>query len=167
MFKSNKKILIGLLACSVFAFSSCEMLEMLNNGSGNNPTVSDNANAETEAAESTPDETEAAESVSDESSEETTTAEPTDEAGGNPEDGNTFSLEITVSENTYIYDNHEISYDEVIELFDTLTENDIVKLSDDNASLDAYSKLTSALEERGLLYINGEGELSGGTEAEE
>lgn len=171
MLKLNKKILIGLLAISVVTFSSCEMLEMLNNGSST-PTVSNSADNDTsnEETNNNPDETEeSAEIVSDESPEEIqeTTAEPTDEAGGNPEDGNNFSLEVTVSENTYIYDNHEISYDELMEIFDTLTENDIVKLSDDNASLDAYSKLASALEERGLLYINDDGELSGGTETEE
>lgn len=166
MLKLNKKILISLLACSVVTFSSCEMLEMLGSGSNDIPTVSDPVDVDA-SNEETVNDTEA-ESVSAEVPEEAseTTAEPTDEAGGNPEDGSTFSLEVTVSENTYLYDNHEISYDELMELFDTLTENDIVKLSDDNASLDAYSKLTSALEERGILYMGDDGELSGGTENE-
>ena len=154
--KLNKKILISLLACSVVTFSSCEILDRLS-GSSDTQTVSDPAdtsNEETEEAEST-----SAESPEEETQE--TTAEPTDEAGGNPEDGNSFSLEITVSENTYIYDNHEISYEELLEIFDTLNENDIVKLSDDNASLDAYSKLTSAILERGLSYMGDDGELVG------
>ena len=166
MITLRKKILISLLACSVVTFSSCEMLEMLGSGSSSTPTVSDPVDVSTASEEAVTESSEAAESVSDEVPEETTTAEPTDEAGGNPEDGSTFALEVTVSENTYLYDNHEISYDELMELFDTLTENDVVKLSDDNASLDAYSKLTSALEERGILYMNDEGELSGGTEDE-
>ena len=162
MLKSHKKILIGLLACSVVTFSSCEILDRLSGGGSDTQTVSDPAvantsNEETEAAE-------AAESTSAEPTEEETqetTAEPTDEAGGNPEDGNSFALEVTVSENTYLYDNHEISYEELIEIFDSLNKEDVVKLSDDNASLDAYSKLTAALEERGISYLDDDGELHG------
>ena len=159
--RSNKKILISLLICSAVTFSSCEILDRLSDGSSNTQTqavsdpAADTSNEETEAAEST-----SAELPEEETQE--TTAEPTDEAGGNPEDGNSFSIEVTVSENTYIYDNHEISFDELMEILDTLTEGDVVKISDDNASLDAYSKLTSAILERGLSYIDDDGELFSG-----
>lgn len=61
-------------------------------------------------------------------------------------------IEITVSESTYFYDNHEISYDELIELLDGLDENTAVKISDENAALKAYENLTKALEEREILY---------------
>lgn len=156
-----KKLIICSLACSVVTFSSCEMLEMLGGGSSNTPTVSDGTESSTDA------ETESTSAGSPEETAETT-AEPTDEAGGNPEDGVSIAVyEITVSENTYIYENHEISYDELIEIFDTLNENDVVTLFDDNASLDAYSKLTSALEERSIAYIDDNPDASGGEETEE
>lgn len=158
--KLNKKILISLLAFSVVAFSSCEILDRLSSGSSDTQTVSDSADADASNEETEAEESTSAESAEEETQE--TTAEPTDEAGGNPGDGNSFSIEVTVSENTYIYDNHEISYEELLEILDTLNENDVVKISDDNASLDAYSKLTAALEERGISYLDDDGELHGG-----
>ena len=80
------------------------------------------------------------------------TAEPTDEAGGNPVNGST--VEITVLEDKYIYDSREISYEELLKIFDTLTENDVVQFRDENAALDTYRQAASALDERGIPYTN-------------
>ena len=82
----------------------------------------------------------------------TTTAEPTDEAGGNP--GVSSTVEITVLEDKYIYDNKEISYDKLLEIFDALTEADVVRFRDENAALDTYRQAASALDDRGISYIN-------------
>ena len=70
--------------------------------------------------------------------------------GGNPEIAD--YIEVTVSEDKYFYQNHEISYDDLIRVFDGLDGNTAVRISDENATLKAYESLTKALEEREILY---------------
>lgn len=70
--------------------------------------------------------------------------------GGNPDTAK--YIEVTVSEDKYFYENHEISYDDLVKVFDELDENTSVKISDENATLKAYESLTKALEEREILY---------------
>ena len=70
--------------------------------------------------------------------------------GGNPDTAK--YIEVTVSEDKYFYENHEISYDDLIKVFDELDENTAVKISDENATLKAYESLTKALEEREILF---------------
>ena len=143
----HKKNIIRLAACTVV------MLSLAACGNGNENVmfgVLNELGASQESAEaantSTTAETEAAQN------ETSATSEPTDEAGGNP--GDSFTVEITVLENKYIYDNREISYDELLEVFDNLTEADVVQFRDENAALDTYKKATSALDERNIPYIN-------------
>ncbi len=71
-------------------------------------------------------------------------------AGGNPDIAN--YIEVTVSEDKYFYENHEILFDDLIKVFDELDDNTAVKISDENATLKAYESLTKALEERGILF---------------
>ena len=85
----------------------------------------------------------------------TTTGETTD-SNSNAEGGNSDIanyIEVTVAEDKYFYENHEISYDDLIKVFDELDENTAVKLNDENATLKAYESLTNALEERGIMII--------------
>jgi len=70
--------------------------------------------------------------------------------GGNPD--NYTEIDITISESRYYYDNSEISFDELIELFDSLDKNDTVNIHDDYASDKAFENLTSILEEREIPY---------------
>ncbi len=70
--------------------------------------------------------------------------------GGNPDIAN--YIEVTVSEDKYFYENHEILYDDLIKVFKELDENTAVMISDENATLKAYKRLTKALEECGILY---------------
>lgn len=70
--------------------------------------------------------------------------------GGNPDIAN--YIEVTVSEDKYFYENHEILFDDLIKVFDELGDNTAVKISDENATLKAYDSLTKALEERGILF---------------
>lgn len=83
-------------------------------------------------------------------SSETTTDSAPNAAGGNPDIAE--YIEVTVSEDKYFYENHEISYDDLIEVLDGLDGNTAVMISDENATLNAYENLTKALEERGILY---------------
>ena len=71
-------------------------------------------------------------------------------AGGNPDIAK--YIEITVSEEKYFHENHEISYDDLIMMLDELPKNTTVKISDENATLKAYENLTKALEERGIMF---------------
>lgn len=89
-----------------------------------------------------------------ETTSDTTTGETT-EGNSAAEGGNSdFAsyIEVTVSEDKYFYENHEISYDDLIEVMDGLDENTAVRISDENAALNAFEALTDALEERGILY---------------
>lgn len=70
--------------------------------------------------------------------------------GGNLDMAN--YIEVTVSEDKYFYENHEISYDELIKVFDELGGNTAVMISDENATLNAYESLTKALEEREIMF---------------
>ncbi len=79
-----------------------------------------------------------------------TTGSNASAAGGNPEIA-TY-IEVTVSEEKYFYENHEILYDDLTKMFDELDENTVVKISDENAALKAYESLIKALEERGILF---------------
>lgn len=83
----------------------------------------------------------------------TTTAVPDADPGA--EGGNSGIvgyIEITVSEDKYVYENHEISYDDLIKVLDGLDGNTAVKISDENATLKAYENLTKALEEREIMF---------------
>lgn len=89
------------------------------------------------------------------------TAEPetdeeifTEETGGNPGEIHNRYIEITVFEDNYFYENHQMSYEELLSILEELEEGDIVTIYDDNATLNAYQKIISALEEREILYIN-------------
>lgn len=70
--------------------------------------------------------------------------------GGNPDTAK--YIEVTVSENKYFYENHEISFDELVEVLDCLDENTSVKISDENAALKTYENLTKTLDEREIPF---------------
>lgn len=70
--------------------------------------------------------------------------------GGNPDIAS--YIEVTVSEDKYFYENHEISYDDLIKVLDGLDGKTAVRISDENATLKAYESLTKALAERGILF---------------
>ncbi len=64
-------------------------------------------------------------------------------------------INITISENNYLYQNKTYTLDELISELNSLTDKMPVKLTDDNASQKAYSKLTAALEENRIRFIEG------------
>ena len=91
---------------------------------------------------------------SSEATNSTSSAEMTD-SNSSAEGGNHDTakyIEVTVSENKYFCDNHEISFDELVEVLDGLDENTSVKISDENATLKAYESLTKALEARKITF---------------
>lgn len=76
-----------------------------------------------------------------------------DETGGNPAESHSRVIEITVFEDNYFYENHEVSYEELLLIFEELKGGDIVTIYDENASLNACQKVISYLEEREIMYI--------------
>ena len=62
-------------------------------------------------------------------------------------------VNITVSENEYLYQNSKYSLEELLTELDSIPDNLPVKITDDNASLNAYRQLIEALDEHGIKYI--------------
>lgn len=99
--------------------------------------------ASSEEAESETESVTSAESVTSEEFDET--------GGGNPD---TYKeIEITVSENQYFYNNHEITFDEFTDLLKDADVNTTIRLSDEMASDSAFSKITDYLDEQNIPYI--------------
>ena len=104
-------------------------------------------------------ETTAASDTSDPSDTETTqmpdeTTADSAADGGNAGDGQ--QIAITVSEERYLYDNREISYEELLTLLDCLGDDATVAVTDDQAAQRAYQQLIDALTERKLAYTEAE-----------
>ena len=144
----KKKIALAALILSAgLTFTACDAI---NEVAQNLPWNSQEASEETttaapDASETT---TEASEATTTSSSE-TTEGDPSAE-GGNPDIAH--YIEVTVSEDKYFYENHEISYDDLMDVLDGLDGNTAVRISDEKATLKAYENLTNALEEREILF---------------
>ena len=62
-------------------------------------------------------------------------------------------VNVTVSGNEYIYDNQKLSLEELINRLTGMELDVPIKLTDDNAALDAYQQLIDALDEHKIKYI--------------
>lgn len=65
-------------------------------------------------------------------------------------------VEVTVHENTYIFNNEVYELDDIKTLIDALNQTAYeytVKITDDNASSKAYSQLLTAFDENKIEYI--------------
>lgn len=76
----------------------------------------------------------------------------TESSGGNPNQSDSISVQITVSGNEYIYDNKTISFDEISKEIEIFGENYIVEIYDDSASEKAYQSLIDKLTELNISY---------------
>ena len=79
-------------------------------------------------------------------------ANNTESNGGNPNQSDSVSVQITVSGNDYIYDNKTISFDEISKIIDDFGENYIVEVYDDSASEKAYQALIEKITELSISY---------------
>lgn len=73
-----------------------------------------------------------------------------DTAGGNSD--SYVQIEITVSNNKYFYNNHEVTFDEFKELLTDADENTNVILYDELASSASFKQLTDYLDEKEVPY---------------
>lgn len=72
--------------------------------------------------------------------------------GGNPGNTDSFALEITVSEDKYFVDNHEISFDELKTKIDGLETGAVIKINDENSTLKAFNAVKDYLTEKKIAY---------------
>ncbi len=62
-------------------------------------------------------------------------------------------LNVTVSENEYLYQNSKLQLDELMNRLVTDAADTKVKVTDENASKRAYKNLINALEDKNIRYI--------------
>lgn len=72
--------------------------------------------------------------------------------GGNPGSTDSFAMEITVSEDKYFVDNHEISFDELKAKIDGLETGAVIKINDENSTLKAFNAVKDYLTEKEIAY---------------
>lgn len=72
--------------------------------------------------------------------------------GGNSGSTEKFALELTISEDKYFIDNHEISLDELKTKIDALEPDSAVAINDENSTLKAYNAVKDYLQEKNIGY---------------
>ena len=68
--------------------------------------------------------------------------------GGNPDNTDSFALEITISEDKYFVNNHEIGIEEI----DGLEAGATIKINDEKSSLKAFNAVKDYLDEKKITY---------------
>ena len=135
-----KKILgllffVALIACVVIFFTKCngKFAFGKGNNNGNSNDTSDSSSSVSEAVQ------------------EETSASTTQEVSTEPETDEIQYIEVTVSGNSYIYQNSSLSLDE---LMNEIKDKDMtVKLTDDKASKNAYDELVQSLDDNNIQHI--------------
>ena len=134
-----KKFIIVLLVLAVCGvaiyFAYPEISKMINGGQNATSSVTDSS----------------AEVSSADSSSQAQTSNVSAE-GGNPGNTDSFAMEITVSEDKYFVDNHEISFDELKTKIDGLETGAVIKINDENSSLKAFNAVKDYLTEKEIAY---------------
>lgn len=140
-----KKFIIVLLVLAVCGvaiyFAYPEISKMINGGQNATSSVTDSS-AEVSSADS---------SDTTESSSDAQTSDVSSE-GGNPGNTDSFAMEITVSEDKYFVDNHEISFDELKAKIDGLETGAVIKINDENSTLKAFNAVKDYLTEKEIAY---------------
>ena len=72
--------------------------------------------------------------------------------GGNPGNTDSFALEITISEDKYFVNNHEIGIEELKSEIDGLEAGATIKINDEKSSLKAFNAVKDYLDEKKIAY---------------
>lgn len=72
--------------------------------------------------------------------------------GGNPGNTDSFALEITISEDKYFVNNHEISFDELKTKIDGLETGAVIKINDEISTLKAFNAVKDYLDKKKIAY---------------
>lgn len=144
-----KKVAILIMVISAIAFS-------ITGCSNKEETTTTSATASNESISLVGSTTQDSELVPDNKSIDIISTNSTDEypeeAGGNPNLSNATVLSITVSEDRYFVDNHEVSFDNLVEKVKALAEGSYVKLFDEKSTLKAFNQIKDYLDENGIMY---------------
>lgn len=73
--------------------------------------------------------------------------------GGNPGNTDSFALEITVSEDKYFVNNHEIGIEELKSEIDGLEAGATIKINDEKSSLKAFNAVKDYLDEKKIAVV--------------
>lgn len=140
-----KKFIIVLLVLAVCGvaiyFAYPEISKMIN---GEQTVTSSEANTAPDI--SSADSSDTAEISSD------TQASDVSSEGGNPGNPDKYAMEITISEDKYFVDNHEISFDELKTKIDGLETGAVIKINDENSTLKAFNTVKDYLTEKEIAY---------------
>lgn len=71
---------------------------------------------------------------------------------GDPGDSENFSLEITISEDKYFVDDHEITFEELKSVIGNSEKGSSVKIYDKNSTLKAFNAVKNYLAEKEITY---------------
>lgn len=72
--------------------------------------------------------------------------------GGNPGNTDSFALEITISDDKYFVNNHEIGIEELKSEIDGLEAGATIKINDENSTLKAFNAVKDYLDEKKITY---------------
>lgn len=72
--------------------------------------------------------------------------------GGNLGNTDSFALEITISEDKYFVNNHEIGIEELKSEIDGLEAGATIKINDEKSSLKAFNAVKDYLDEKKITY---------------
>lgn len=72
--------------------------------------------------------------------------------GGNPGNTDSFALEITISEDKYFVNNHEIGIEELKSEIDGLEAGATIKINDENSTLKAFNAVKDYLDKKKIAY---------------
>ena len=72
--------------------------------------------------------------------------------GGNPGNTDSFALEITISDDKYFVNNHEIGIEELKSEIDGLEAGATIIINDENSTLKAFNAVKDYLDEKKITY---------------
>lgn len=135
-------VILVLALCGVAIYFGYPEISKLINGEQNTTSSVTNSSAEVSGADS---------SETTDSSSDVQTSDVSAE-GGNSGNTEKFAMEITISEDKYFVDNHEISFDELKAKIDGLETGAVIKVNDENSTLKAFNAVKDYLNEKEISY---------------
>lgn len=150
-----KKVLAILLIVAVIAAAVWLMFHFGLFGLGKGSTGSADSGTESSAVSEESAAESAAETSAppaDESSEESSEAAESSEAPAETVVEEKIYVDVTVSENSYLYQNGTLELDALLTELEKLGDDVTVRITDEKASLKAYEDLTKALEEKNIPH---------------
>ena len=135
-------VLLVLAVCGVAVYFAYPEISKMINGEQNTASSVTNSSAEVSSADNS--------DITDSSSDAQTSDVSSE--GGNPGNPEKYAMEITISEDKYFVDNHEISFDGLKAKIDGLETGAVIKVNDENSTLKAFNAVKDYLTEKEIAY---------------